>query len=56
MQISIEKCALQIYIRKRKYEIPPLYHRGRKIELKKEVKFLGVIFDAPKLTFKPHIT
>ena len=36
------------------YPDPELFINGKKIEVKNEVKFLGVFFDK-KLTFVPHI-
>ena len=54
VEISNAKTKMQYFTRKRVR--PPLLRINRTIiEYKKEIKLLGIIMDAPKLTFKAHI-
>ena len=54
LAINPQKTYMQFYSRKR-MTCPVIRINGKVIEYKKEQRLLGLIFDAPYLTWKPHI-
>lgn len=53
--INPQKTVMQFFTRK-KIQCPVVKMKRKTIEFKKEQKLLGLVFDAPLLTWKPHIT
>ena len=54
LEINPSKTVVQIFTKKR-IEIPLLRMKEPVIENKKQQRLLGMIFDSPNLTWKPHI-
>ena len=55
-RVSVEKSSYQVYTRKR-YVLPlPLILCGQHLRYEHRQRVLGVIFDAPRLTFGPHVS
>ena len=54
LKISAEKTKAMVFTLK-KYREPFLTLEGKEIEVEKEFKYLGIIFDAPRLTWSKHI-
>ena len=54
-RINVDKSSYQLYTRKR-YMLPlPLTLCGQHLRYEHRQRILGVIFDAPRLTFAPHV-
>lgn len=54
LEINPQKTFMQLYTRKR-IAPPVVFMRGQPVEAKKEQRLLGLIFDAPLLTWRAHI-
>ena len=52
--VNSDKTKMQIFS-KRRFYIPKLRINNREIEYRKQKKLLGLIFDCPRLTWKPHM-
>ena len=55
VEVSSEKSCMQVYTRQRLSEVPDLLYGQRRIPYRGSHKFLGLIFDCPTLTWRPHI-
>ena len=55
VEVSSEKSCMQVYTRQRLSEVPNLLFGQHRIPYKVAHKFLGLIFDCPTLTWRPHI-
>ena len=55
LQINIEKTKLLHFTMAKKFTHPKVQINGQEIAISKTYKFLGMIFDAPLLTWKEHI-